>query len=422
MAKLKRNNDDGTAHSFRFSLAGLIIFSVCLMAGAALVSSRVLAAKPKTLSFANNDVPDPDGQDKNTFTRKGPWGELLVQYINLEMPAEYISASVQNPEPPAWNFHGMNPAQVKALLTTNALCRDQVEAQFTSNHITSQENGTVFTPDENFIFSLKPKARKKLYGALYGMGVETFIDCPFIFPKDSIETVYADNRLHPDEVALLKRLVYPTTNSVRLAYYALLLRRLPTAERRLVMAKVLSQQSAVLVRLCVRPDSDIDKIAAYWGNMENVRFTDMRPMLEALKGLPHGGTVSLMYFLPPFARSRLYTFPLPPQPADPTMDCHWTTFNFSRTEPDNRFNSAQFTINYIKTNFYQIDAPSRYGDVVIYVDEKSAIKHSAVFLADDLAFTKYGLNYRQPWMIVRLEDMQAMYPAATPLYFRRRTE
>ena len=160
-------------------------------------------------------------------------------------------------------------------------------------------------------------------------GSECYFDFPFIFPKDSLETLYADDRLHPVDVALLKQLVYPALNAVRLADYDLLMRKIPTPERRVMMAKVLTLQPAVLARLCVRPDSDIEKIAAYWGAMDNVRFTDMRPMLEALKGLPHGGTVSLMYFLPPFARSRLYTYPLPPQPGDPVMDCHWTTFNFS---------------------------------------------------------------------------------------------
>jgi len=53
-----------------------------------------------------------------------------------------------------------------------------------------------------------------------------------------------------------------------------------------------------------------------------------------VKGLPHGGTVSMLYFLPPFARSRLYTYPLPSQPGDPVLDCHWSTFNFSSIEPD----------------------------------------------------------------------------------------
>ena len=156
--------------------------------------------------------------------------------------------------------------------------------------------------------------------------------------------------------------------------------------------------------------------------MDNVRFTNMRPMLEALKGLPHGGTISLMYFMPPFARSRLYTYPLPPQPGDPTKDCHWSTFNFASLQPDNRFNNAEFTEEFIRKNFYRIESPSIYGDLLLYANDRGEIRHSAVYLADDLAFTKYGDNYRQPWMIVRIADMQAMYPTLSPLFYRKKTD
>jgi|GEM_PF-692998 len=422
MAKLKNNNETGEVNSLRFSLGGLTLFSLCLMAGTALVSSRWFEARPKVYSFAKSDIPDPDVQDKDLFTHRGPWGELLTQNIRLERPVEYISQEVKDPGPETWNFPGQNLAQVKALLAAGGLPQAQVETQVTTSRVTTQGTRTVFTPDEDFLLSLKPEARQKLYGSLYGLGVGTYFDYPFIFPKDSIETVYADPRLHADDVAVLKRLVYPAANSTRLTDYDLLLRRIPTPERREAMAKVLSLQPAVLARLCVRPDSDIDKIAAYWGGMDNVRFTDIRPMLEALKGLPHGGTVSLMYFLPPFARSRLYTYPLPAQPGDPTMDCHWSTFNFSNIEPDNHYNDSAYTVEYIKKYFYRIDAPSVYGDIVLYANDKSEIKHSAVYLADDLAFTKYGDNYRQPWMLVRIADMQTMYPALRPVFYRRKTD
>ena len=347
---------------------------------------------------------------------------MLTQNIKLERPTEYISAEVKNPEPEAWSFAGQTPAQVKALLAAIGFTKEEVEAQVTSSHLTSTGKVTVFTPDENFLLSLKPETRQKLYGGLYGLGAETYIDFPFIFPKDSFEAIYADARLQPDDVALLKQLVYPAANAVRLTDYNLLLRKIPTVERRVLMAKVLSLQPAVLARICVRPDSDIDKIASYWGNMENVRFTDMRPMLEALKGLPHGGTMSVMYFLPPLARSRLYTYPLPPQPGDPVMDCHWSTFNFASLQPDNRFNKPEFTVDYIKKNYYRIDSPSICGDLLLYANDRNEIKHSAVFLADDLAFTKYGDNYRQPWMIVRFADMQAMYPALKPVFYRKKTD
>src|ERR1035441_9617359 len=36
----------------------------------------------------------------------------------------------------------------------------------------------------------------------------------------------------------------------------------------------------------IKPDTDIDKVAAYWGNIPNVRCTDIRPLMEALKALP----------------------------------------------------------------------------------------------------------------------------------------
>ena len=104
------------------------------------------------------------------------------------------------------------------------------------------------------------------------------------------------------------------------------------------------------------------------------------------------------------------------------MDCHWTTFNFSSPQPDNRFNDPKYTVGYIENNFYRIDAPSIYGDLVLYANDKNEIKHSAVFLADDLAFTKYGDNYREPWMIVRLAAMQAMYPTLKPVFYRLKTD
>ncbi len=180
-------------------------------------------------------------------------------------------------------------------------------------------------------------------------------------------------------MALLKQLVYPNGTAQQFSDYAFLLEKIPTVERRTAMTQVLSRQSAVLARLSVTPDTDIDKIAAYWGNMPNVRFTDIRPLMESLKQLPEGGTISLLYLLPKFARDRLYTFPLPAQPGDPMMDCHWTTFNFSNDTPDNRFNDPTYAVEYIRKNYYQIAAPSLYGDILLLMNDKNEVKHSAVF-------------------------------------------
>ena len=232
-------------------------------------------------------------------------------------------------------------------------------------------------------------------------------------------------QLNPDDAALLKKLVYPNGGAVQLGDYDYLLNRVPTADRRIALTRVLSRQSAVFAGLVIKPDTDIDKIAAYWGNIPNVRFTDMRPLMEALKQLPEGGNLSLFYLLPKFARDRLYTFPLPPQTGDPVMDCHWTTFNFSNDTPDNRFNDPNFAVEYIRKNYYQIAAPSIYGDILLLMNDRQEVKHSAVFLADDLVFTKNGNNYRQPWMIMHIPDLLATYPASPPMtaiYMRLKTD
>ena len=156
-----------------------------------------------------------------------------------------------------------------------------------------------------------------------------------------------------------------------------------------------------------------------------MHFTDIRPLLEALKQLPDGGNLGLYYLLPKFARDRLYTFPLPPQAGEPIMDCHWSTFNFCNDTPDNRFNDPAFAVTYIRQNYYQIAAPSVYGDILLLMNDKQEIKHSATYLADDIVFTKNGNNYRQPWMLMRIPDLLATYPSMPPMhavYMRRKVD
>ena len=260
---------------------------------------------------------------------------------------------------------------------------------------------------------------------LTGRNVNLYFDYPFVFPGNTIETIYADPRLQAEDVALLKKLVYANGAATQLTDYATLIQKIPTVERRMAMARVLSRQSAVFAGLAIKPDADIDKIAAYWGHTPNVHFTDIRPLLEALKALPEGGNLSLFYLLPKFARDRLYTFPLPAQPGDPVMDCHWSTFNFSSDTPDNRLNDPNFAVQYIRNNYYNIAEPSICGDVLLLMNDKQEVKHSAVYLADDLVFTKNGNNYSQPWMIMHIHDLLSFYPATPPMkavYMRRKVD
>ena len=421
MSRRKNSESAQASNMFQFTLAGLIIFSLALIAGATFIGFKLATGNHPRLAEAF--AVDP--KDKTRSIHVGPWGELITRDIGLERPAEFLTEEVATPQPETWTFNGLKPDAVKTLLTKVGLTSEQVAAIFAPGTFNAADSGTVLKPSADFLLSLDPETRRKLYLALAGLGVNLYLDYPYIFPGGSIESIYANTRLHPDDVALLKRLVYANGDARQLSDYQALLCQIPTVERRVALARALSRQSAVFAGLVIKPDTDIDKIAAYWGNVPNVRFTNIRPLLESLKELPEGGNLSLFYLLPKFARDRLYTFPLPPQSGEPTMDCHWSTFNFCNETPDNRFNDPNYAVQFIQKNYYQIAAPSLYGDILLLMNDRNEIKHSAVYLADDIVFTKNGNNYRQPWMLMRIPDLLATYPATPamrPIYMRRKTD
>jgi len=420
MAKAKNSNGPEAVHSFRFTLKGLILFTLFLVAGTALVSSRLVEAKSKLVSFqtGDGDAADKSGQPAHT----GAWGELETQDILLERPFECIAAEDVNPPPELWNFKGLTPASVRKMLIDAGLTAAEVDAQMSPAHLTITATNLAVLPDESFLLSLSAEKRRKIYDTFYGLGLGAPFDYPMIFSPGTSKAIYADPRLNPADLALLKKLAYPEANEVRLTDYNLLIRQIPTVERRMTMAKVLTLTPAVLPRLYIHPNSDIDKIATYWARIDNVHFNDVRQIMEALKKLPAGGAVSLTYLLPPFARSRLYTFPMPKQPGDPIMDCHWSTFNFDKLQLDNGFNNPNYTSEYLIKNLYQIDSPGIFGDVLFFTDGQGIFQHSAVYIADDLYFNKYGYDSRAPWIITHFADIQAMYPKFKPVFYRRRED
>ncbi len=58
--------------------------------------------------------------------------------------------------------------------------------------------------------------------------------------------------------------------------------------------------------------------------------------------------------------------------------------------------------------------PTVYGDIIFLLDEHKNAIHSAVYVADDIVFTKNGDNYTQPWTLMRMNDLLATYAATDP--------
>jgi hypothetical protein len=422
MAKLKNGKNPPEANVFRFTLTGLIALCVCLSAGGLFLGAKISGARAHTTAGPMLQLPAPGEMDKFTFTRREPWGELLTQDISLERPVEHLNVEMKAVQPPVWTFQGKNPAQVQAFFIANGLTPPEAQKALAPPRVSTQGPNTAFQPSDEFLFSLRPETRTRLYDAMRGLDVNPYLEQPLCYSRKLLDSIYADTRLQAEDLALLKKLVCGGPEAWQFSDYETLMGKIPTVPRRVAMAASLSRQSAVLGGIRIRPDTDIDKVVLYWASQPNVRFMDIRPMCEALKRLPSGGALSWMYLLPPFVRERLYTYPLPAAPGEPVPDCNWSTFNFSSVRPDNRFLDPAECVRYLDQAFYKIAQPNVCGDVLLFRDKANRLRHSAVYLADDLVFTKIGKGPATPWMIARISDLQAMFSSCDIACFRSKAD
>jgi len=268
---------------------------------------------------------------------------------------------------------------------------------------------TTIRPDGQLLFALTPASRSKLYAFLAKMPANHYMVYPFCYPGKTFEQWFGNGAKDTPLTATVRKLLYPRGDGLCFSDYEFLMQQARSDGERLKMVKELSRQSAVLARVRIRPDTDIDKLLGYWDR--GIQIKDARPLVESTARLEDGATISPLYFLPKFARERLYTFPMPSQAGDPIMDCHWSTMNFFNDPPNNQFTDTTYTVSYIKTNLYQVAMANLYGDVILILNDSGNAIHSAVYIADDIVFTKNGNNFTQPWMLMRLKDLLARYTA-----------
>jgi hypothetical protein len=416
MAKEKQKGLQGReGFHVQFNLLGLVVFSMSLVLATGLLGFALARPFNKTPGPAISAGPSPS---KSTTDRPPPevpaWGEFSAYDIELERPEEYVAFELSRNKIPPWTFTGMKLEEVRELLTKCGLTPAQLERALAPGVVSIDDTNTLIQADEQLIFSLSPEIRSKLYAELARCGGNHYMRFPFCLPGKSPGDVLNDAQVDDDIVALVRSLVYHRGEVQYFSDFEAVIGRIPSEDQQLRLVKALSRQSAVMVRLRIRPTTDLDKLLGYWGRAPGVRLMNVRPLLESIKRLEDGGSIGLGFLLPEFARDRLYTYPLPSQPGDPAMDCHWSTMNFFNDPPDNRFSDPAYTSAYLGSHYYQVAKPTRYGDLIFLLDEKGNAVHSGVYLADDIIFTKNGNNYMEPWMLMRLKSMMATYSVSGP--------
>ncbi|TAL03341.1 MAG: hypothetical protein EPO07_06400 [Verrucomicrobia bacterium] len=405
---------NAAAPAVQMTLPGLILFSVSLIVATGLLTWFLAGRGRAPESDARSSGVASAGADverRKSSAPMPPWGELVQYNIMLERPEEYAAFEFQNSSNRTWTFGGMTAGQARAAMLACGVASNLVEHALAPSLAQASAGRVVIQPDPELITALPPEAREKLYGVLARTPENYYMHSPFSFPNESFEDAFDGSQMADATKALITRLSYRRGGRTFFSDLGYVLDHSSGDDERMKVVKALSRLSAVMVRLRITPTTDVDKVVNYWA-APGVRIKDVRPLLESVKRMDDGGTVSLVYLLPPFARERLFTFPLSAKYGEAEVDCHWSTMNFFSEEPDQRFADLNYTSAFISTNYYSIAKPSAYGDLIFVLDERGGAIHSAVYIADDIVFTKNGRSYGQPWLLMHLKDMATAYSTA----------
>jgi hypothetical protein len=68
----------------------------------------------------------------------------------------------------------------------------------------------------------------------------------------------------------------------------------------------------------------------------------------------------------------------------------------------------------LKEDYFPVQSDPRYGDLVLFLTPNEHLIHSAVYLADNIVYTKNGGTSLHPWMLSTVEDLVDQYSFQVP--------
>jgi len=352
-----------------------------------------------------------------------PWGQIECVPILIAPPVELIPEYLPHETREiVWHFPNTSHSQFTQLLVGFGL-PDPLRMKLASlAQLDGATNGVRIRPPHDLVLAIDPESRSKLYVALAEYEQNFDQMKAFRFCGATPDEWFAGTALSAETKKLVTPLIYRHGRYMFFADLRAIEALLSSPAERLALVKALSREATFLVKLKIDSTSDIEALIRYWGRRGQAK--DIRPILESLAHVPGGETISIIHLLPPFARQRVYTYPVPPE-RDVAIkrDCHWTAFNFFSTEPDDRFCDEEEVVRALDRDYYRVYGDLKLGDLAMFFTGPSRVIHSAVYVADDILYTKNGSLSTRPWMMMRLDDLKDYYPSHKPVevrYYRRK--
>jgi hypothetical protein len=305
-----------------------------------------------------------------------PWGRLTYLPITIAPPLEMTPrAAPSTPEDVQWHFPKIVPERLPALLAEIGLSESLREKLLPLAEMNPGIEGLTIRPTREIVLGLSPEDRSALYVTLAGFRENLDQRNAFRFCGDSLDEWLEHSPLSPETRTLIEPLIYRHGSLMFFADLRSIEESWPSPEERAGLIKALSRESTFQVRLEYSPEVSLRELVEYWGRGGRTR--EVLPILESLYQAHGERSIDITLLLPPFARSRLYTYQVffEVKPGC-YRDCHWAAMNFFSDQPDDRYADAKEVSRARKEDHYRIYGNPRLGDLVVFVEDRTTQIHS----------------------------------------------
>ena len=361
------------------------------------------------------------GPSSSEKTRTLPWGKIEYVPLALDRPDDYFTNALERPLKTRWVLRKASDQQVADLFRSLELSEPARSFLLDRAHWQQVADTFQITPPPEVIINLPPDARGKLYTELAQYPENVPQRIPFTFRKDGFDDWFAECGLPREKIDLVRKLSFVKDENLCFAD-ASVFGEVSTPAETICLLKGLWRVSTFMMKIRLDGDTDVDALLKYWGKSGPAET--YRPLLESMSRVAEGSSINISYFLPSFARLRLYTYPRPDDATGLQQDCFWSAMNFFNETPDNRLFDATFKDQQLLTEYYRVpEKEKQFGDLLMLLSPHRDALHMCVYLADEVVFTKNGANAIQPWVLMKVPEMLAIYQRLKPyeiVFYRRK--
>lgn len=363
---------------------------------------------------AETHAPDTQTQDltpqRPFFSKDGPWGRLQCYYFYLEAPDSVVSRTSLPDTQVRWRIPEEHFAGFESLISNTDLANSFISGLFNPRKIIRRNGTANLFPEPALIEALSEPDRQRVYSALAAFPDNEFYEYPIFFLSGDVDEWAQDSGLRPALVDAMRALSYRRGETLAFSDIPLLLRLAESDSEAQFIKKKLTRTRTLIARIEVNKESNIQQMLDYWSTGLNLRRKELEPLFTATRATESIGHVDLLHVLPALPRKLLYTFPDDMQTSHIRFpDCHWTTLNFFNFTAQDYYLDSHLASTAVVENFQQVQPPYRFGDVLMFINNRGNAYHSCIYVADDLVYTKNGSNPLVPWTLLELGDLERMY-------------